>query len=76
MISTYFAFRYFGSVASAAGKSFFCVLGGRMVSPRKNSARVGSPGTNLAGSLNLAGCLPHELVLNLGKVESNMAGIL
>ena len=31
---------------------------------------VGSPGTNLAGSL------PHELVINLGKVESNMAGIL
>ena len=37
---------------------------------------VGSPGTNLAGSSNLAGCLPHELVINLGKVESNMAGIL
>ena len=38
--------------------------------------RVGSPGTNLAGSSNLAGSLPHELVINLGKVESNMAGIL
>ena len=37
---------------------------------------VGSPGTNLAGSSNLAGSLPHELVINLGKVESNMAGIL
>ena len=37
---------------------------------------LGSPGTNLAGSSNLAGSLPHELVINLGKVESNMAGIL
>jgi hypothetical protein len=36
---------------------------------------IGSPGTNLAGSSNLAGSLPHELVINLGKVESNMAGI-
>ena len=33
---------------------------------------LGSPGTNLAGSSNLAGSLPHELVINLGKVESNM----
>ena len=37
---------------------------------------LGSPGTNLAGSSNLAGSLPHELVINLGKVESNMASIL
>ena len=42
----------------------------------ETSRRVGSPGTNLAGSSNLADCLPHELVLNLRKVESNMAGIL
>ena len=26
---------------------------------------VGSPGTNLAGSSNLADCLPHKLVRNL-----------